>query len=113
MATLILATGNEHKVEEIRGILGERFHYLTLIDFPNAPKVVEDAGSFAGNATKKALELTKWLAKTQPAISQLKGGEDVFVLADDSGLEVEALNGAPGIHSARFAVLDQRNATNS
>ncbi len=104
--TLIIATRNAHKVQEIRAILSEQFRYLTLKDFPGAPDVVEDAATFAGNATKKAVELARWLAKLSPSTlnSQLS---TAFVLADDSGLEVDALAGAPGVHSARFAALDQ------
>lgn len=106
MITLVIATGNAHKVGEIRAILGEQFGYRTLKDFPGAPAVVEDAGTFAGNATKKAVEIAKWLGASRippPA----------FVLADDSGLEVDALRGAPGVHSARFAALDTGEASNS
>ena len=54
MVILLIATRNAHKAVEIRTILGERFHYLTLQNFPNAPETVEDAETFAGNATKKA-----------------------------------------------------------
>ncbi len=61
MTTLLIATRNAHKVGEIQAILGARFHYLTLNEFPGAPKVVEDAETFAGNAAKKAVELAKWL----------------------------------------------------
>ena len=61
MTTLIIATRNAHKVEEIRGILGANFQFLTLQDFPDAPAVIEDAGTFAGNSTKKAVELARWL----------------------------------------------------
>jgi XTP/dITP diphosphohydrolase len=103
MTTLLIATRNRHKVEEIRAILGARFHFLTLDDFPAAPKVVEDAETFAGNATKKAVELARWLAR----LSIVTRHPSLFVLADDSGLEVDALNGAPGVHSARFAALDK------
>lgn len=103
MTTLIIATRNAHKVEEIRNILGANFQFLTLRDFPNAPVVVEDANSFAGNATKKAVELAKWLGGQSP-MSRVQG--PAFVLADDSGLEVDALNGAPGVHSARFAAME-------
>ncbi len=53
MTTILIATRNAHKVEEIRAILGGQFQFLTLKDFPNAPAVVEDADTFAGNATKK------------------------------------------------------------
>jgi XTP/dITP diphosphohydrolase len=107
MTTLIIATRNAHKVEEIRGILGAQFHFLTLRDFPNAPTVIEDAHTFAGNATKKAVELANWLRNPQSAI------RNPFALADDSGLEVDALGGAPGVHSARFAALDSGAAGNS
>ena len=104
MTTLIIATRNAHKVEEIRGILGAQFQFLTLRDFPNAPAVIEDADTFAGNSTKKAWELARWLA-SQPATFNLQPST-AFVLADDSGLEVDALHGVPGVHSARFAALD-------
>jgi len=105
MTTLLIATRNAHKVGEIRAILGAQFQWLTLNDFPAAPPVVEDADTFAGNAAKKAVELATWLA----ANSKLKTQNSKlnFVLADDSGLEVDVLNGAPGVHSARFAALDK------
>jgi XTP/dITP diphosphohydrolase len=100
MSVILIATRNAHKVSEIQAVLGKQFQYLTLKDFPHAPKVIEDADTFAGNAAKKAVELAKWVAarETQPAPD--------FVLADDSGLEVDALNGAPGVFSARFAAMD-------
>lgn len=111
VVTLVVATRNTHKVGEIRAILGERFRCITLNDFSGVPKVVEDASTFAGNATKKAVELARWLA----GISDFKGriSNSCFVLADDSGLEVDALDGAPGVHSARFAALDAGRAGNS
>jgi XTP/dITP diphosphohydrolase len=108
MTTLIIATRNTHKVEEIRAILGPEHRYLTLRDFPGAPAVVEDAETFAGNATKKAVELAHWLRTTAASIEP-----PAWVLADDSGLEVDALHGAPGAHSARFAALDTGAAGNS
>ncbi len=101
---LIVATRNAHKAGEIRAILGDGFRYRTLTDFPNAPNAQEDAGTFAGNATKKAVHLARWLSETQNSKFKIQNS---FVLADDSGLEVDALNGAPGIHSARFAALEQ------
>lgn len=106
--SLLIATRNAHKVGEIRAILGKDIPCLSLNDYPGAPRVVEDAGTFAGNATKKAVELARWLA-SRP---QFESG-NLFVLADDSGLEVDALNGAPGIHSARFAALDRGGSGNS
>ena len=104
MTTLLIATRNRHKVGEIRALLGEQFDYRTLQDFPGAPAVVEDADTFAGNATKKAVELANWLVSgsINHQLSAIN-----YVLADDSGLEVDALGGAPGVHSARFAALDQ------
>ena len=110
MTTLIIATRNPHKVEEIRGILGAKFHFLTLRDFPDAPAVVEDANTFAGNSTKKAVELARWLS-VQSSEFKVQGSK--FVLADDSGLEVDALDGAPGVHSARFAAPDTGAPGNS
>ena len=100
--TLLLATRNAHKVDEIRAILGHNFRFLTLDDFPAAPKVVEDADTFAGNATKKAVELAKWFSCHPSLVTRHS-----FVLADDSGLEANALGGKPGVHSARFAALDR------
>lgn len=110
MQTLLIATRNAHKVTEIRAILGKRFQFLTLKDFPNAPEVIEDAETFEGNATKKAVELARWLSSCQPRLVET---HDIFVMADDSGLEVDALGGKPGVHSARFAALDAGKIGNS
>ena len=109
-SSLLIATRNAHKAGEIHAILGGGFRLLTLTDFPAAPTVVEDAPTFAGNATKKAVELAKWLAGSQPSTLNL---QPLFVLADDSGLEVDALNGAPGVHSARFAAADSAKSGNT
>ena len=100
MTRVVVATRNGHKLQEIRAILGQRLHYLALNDFPDAPETVEDADTFASNAMKKAIELAQWLATH--SILDLRPSA-VFVLADDSGLEVDALKGAPGVYSARFA----------
>jgi XTP/dITP diphosphohydrolase len=104
---LLIATRNKHKVEEIKGILGHAIDYLTLSDFSSAPEVVEDAPNFAGNATKKSVSLANWIA------GQGNPRSIEYVLADDSGLEVDALKGAPGVHSARFAALDSGVPGNS
>ena len=93
MTQLVIATRNAHKIREIRAILGDRFHYLTLDDFPRAPETIEDAGTFAGNATKKAVELARWLAHAKPTTLNPQLSTH-YVLADDSGLEVDALNRA-------------------
>lgn len=95
MTDLVLATRNAHKVREIREILGDGFRVRSLNEFPAAPELIEDADTFAGNATRKATQLAAWLRKP-----------GVFVLADDSGLEVDALHGAPGVRSARFAASE-------
>ncbi|HEY1716674.1 MAG TPA: non-canonical purine NTP pyrophosphatase [Verrucomicrobiae bacterium] len=105
MTTLLLATRNAHKADEIRAILACNFRHITLNDFSGAPKVVEDAETFAGNATKKAVALANWLAANSKL--KIKNSKPDFVLADDSGLEVDALDGAPGVHSARFAALEK------
>ena len=87
---IVLATRNKKKVEEIRRITaGLPIAVLSLDDFPGCPDVVEDRDTFEGNATKKAAEVARFTGK--PALS------------DDSGLEVDALGGAPGVYSARYA----------
>jgi XTP/dITP diphosphohydrolase len=105
MRTLILATRNIHKVEEIQKILGSVVRCRSLAEFPGAPLLIEDGATFAENATRKAVQLANWLCDQRSA--------DGSVLADDSGLEVDALNGAPGVHSARFAALDSGAEGNS
>ena len=112
MTTLLIATRNAHKVGEIRAILGAQFQFLTPNDFPNAPKVVEDADTFAGNAAKKAVALARWLVEKHSTFN-IQHSTPNFVLADDSGLEVDALNGAPGVHSARFAAMDSAKSGNT
>jgi XTP/dITP diphosphohydrolase len=87
---LVLATRNPHKLEEIRSILNtEQLDVCSALDFPDLPETIEDRDTLEGNAVKKAVELCE--ATGLPA------------LADDSGLEVEALNGEPGVYSARWA----------
>ncbi len=88
--TLVLATANRHKFAEMRLALGPLpLRILSLADFPEAPEVEEDADDYAGNARKKAVACRA--ATGYPS------------LADDSGLEVDALGGAPGVRSKRFA----------
>lgn len=87
---IVLATRNKKKIEEIRRIIvGLPITILSLDNFPDCPETVEDRDTFEGNAVKKAVEVCRCAGK--PA------------LADDSGLEVDALGGAPGVYSARYA----------
>ena len=96
---LIIASNNAHKLEEIKAILGDSFEeILSLREAGIEHETVEDGATFAENATKKARE-----------IMQLSG---CCALADDSGLCVDALGGAPGIYSARFAGEHGNDAAN-
>jgi XTP/dITP diphosphohydrolase len=114
MTTLFIATRNAHKVGEIAAILGAGFECRSLLtEFPDAPPVVEDADTFSGNALKKAESLSAWLGSSTATQRATLGTTRAYVLADDSGLEVDALGGAPGIHSARFAAVDSSQAGNS
>jgi XTP/dITP diphosphohydrolase len=110
MTDVVIATRNAHKVAEIRAMLGANFSIHSQNDFPGAPPVVEDALTFAGNAAKKAEGLAVWLEAHPPAALM---GRPFYVLADDSGLEVDVLGGAPGVHSARFASDDLGGTANS
>ena len=92
MVRLLLATRNAHKTREFAEILGKDFAVSDLSSVQGAPEIKETGGSFEENATLKAL-----------AVSQLRSASSGLVVADDSGLEVDALNGAPGIYSARYA----------
>ena len=93
MAYIVVATGNQHKVEEYKELLADQNVELkSLKDYPNCPEVVEDGTTFAENAAKKAVEVCRYC--------------DVPAFADDSGLEVEALGGEPGIYSSRYADSD-------
>lgn len=112
MSTLVVATHNRHKTEEIAAVLGDFFDHVTDLatlaeqhGSASAPEPEENADTFEGNARIKAQA-----AAIAPAISEL--GDDVWVLADDSGLEAEALAGRPGIFSARFAGEDATDADN-
>lgn len=92
---LVIATGNPGKIRDFAGILGEtRFQYRSLkdIDFEEEPD--ENAETFEGNATIKARATARFLNRR---------GISAWVVADDSGIEVSTLNGAPGVHSARYA----------
>lgn len=86
---LVFATNNAHKLEEVRQILGDRFEVLSLSDINCHEDIPETGDTFQDNALQKARYVKEHY------------GYDCF--ADDTGLEVKALGGAPGVHSARYA----------
>lgn len=93
---LVFATNNAHKLDEISSILGEKVELLSLKDIHCHVDIPETADTLEGNAMLKAEYIYK------------NYGLDCF--ADDTGLEVEALNGAPGVYSARYAGGEGHNA---
>ena len=93
MAFIVAATGNQHKLAEYAQLLADQdIEVKSLNDYPNYPEPEENGSSFAENASIKAAAASKYC--------------DVPAFADDSGLEVEALDGAPGIYSSRYAPTD-------
>ena len=86
---LVFATNNKHKLQEVRDIVGDRVEVLSLADIDCYDDIPETADTLQGNALIKARHIYE------------KYGLDCF--ADDTGLEVEALDGAPGVYSARYA----------
>lgn len=100
---LLLATNNAHKAQEIRAILKDRFsEIVTMRDAGIEFEVEEDGATFRENALKKAVETLAFAGDRFDA-----------VLADDSGLCVDALNGAPGVYSARFSGEAHNDAANN
>lgn len=94
---IIIATKNAGKIDEFKGLFSNYFENIySLLDFDSTPKIVEEGSTFEENAIQKAKIVSTFFNKT--------------VLADDSGLIVEALDGEPGIYSARYA---EENSTNS
>ena len=89
MRTLLVATANSHKTKEIRAILGQGYDVSDLKSHPELPEVEETGTTFLENAALKAIEISQ----------QVEG----LILSDDSGLEVDALGGEPGVYSARYA----------
>jgi len=98
MRQLVVATRNKHKTREFEHILGSDFAVRDLSGEPEAPVIEETGKTFAENAILKALGISK----------RIPG----LVVADDSGLEVDALNGAPGVYSARYAGTNATDAQN-
>lgn len=91
---LVFATNNAHKIAEVRAILGDRRQILSLEEIGCHEKIPETAGSIEGNALQKA----RWVSQRF----------DCDCFADDTGLEVEALGGEPGVMSARYAQANGR-----
>jgi XTP/dITP diphosphohydrolase len=89
MREIVIATNNKHKVEEIRSVLGERIKIITLSELGCREDIPETGETLEENARQKARYIWE------------KYGKDCF--ADDTGLMVEALDGKPGVYSARFA----------
>ncbi len=96
---VVLATGNKGKVKEfsklLEGVFGK---VISLSDLDSPPEVIEDGPTFRDNALKKAREIAEYSKK--------------LTLADDSGLEVDGLDGRPGIYSARYSGEGATNKTN-
>ena len=99
MKNMTVATGNSHKTQEIRAMLGDAYEVTDLKSYPELPEVEETGATFLENATLKAVQ-----------ISEQIGG---LVLSDDSGLEVDVLHGAPGVHSARYAGVHGDDTANN
>jgi XTP/dITP diphosphohydrolase len=98
MRKLLVATRNSHKTRELRELLGQGFELEDLTSHPEIPEVHETGTTFEENATMKALAVSKCCSE--------------IVMADDSGLEVDTLDGEPGVYSARYAgakASDQQN----
>lgn len=96
---LIVATRNAHKTAEIRSMIGDRYEVVDVTAFPGLPEIEETGTTFLQNATLKA----EGISREVPGI----------VLSDDSGLEVDALGGAPGVGSSSFGGEEGNHARNN
>lgn len=93
MSHIVVATANAHKVEEYRRLLdGQDVELMSLADYPGYPEIEENGTTFAENASIKAAAASSYC--------------EAAAFADDSGLEVEALDGRPGVYSSRYAASD-------
>ncbi len=100
MTRLVVATRNRGKLDEIRAILASLpVEVASLADYPEIEPIEEDGATFEANAVKKALHVA--------------ASTGHLTLADDSGIEVDALDGAPGVHSARFAGPEATDEANN
>ena len=95
---LVFATNNKHKLEELQAILGDQFTLLSLKDIECFDEIPEEQPTLEGNASQKAYYIYDKL------------GMNCF--ADDTGLEIKALNGEPGVYSARYAGEDKNSEAN-
>src|SRR6476659_286286 len=101
MKHILIATSNPGKIRDFAGAASHHgIEVAAIPNFSSLPSVIEDGSTFEANARKKA-----------EAYSRYVPGE--IVIADDSGLEVEALGGAPGVHSARYAADEPHAAENN
>ena len=98
---IFLATGNKHKIDEIKSIFKnvKDIEIISIKDGIEIPEVVEDGDTFEANSAKKALEIAKFTG--------------MITIADDSGLCVDALNGEPGVYSARYSGEGATDASNN
>lgn len=110
-ATLVIASSNAHKVQELAQMLERASvgaELCSMQSFGTPPEVAETAPDFAGNAALKSEAIAAWIANQQGCPAG-----PCWVLADDSGLCVHALNNAPGVRSARFSGPDATDAKNN
>ncbi len=97
---LVVATKNKKKLQEIKDILaGLDLRIVSLADYPDSPRIVENGRTFKANAVKKAAKIARATGK--------------LTLGEDSGLCVDALGGAPGIYSSRFSGKDKSDLKNN
>ncbi|MDO7267642.1 XTP/dITP diphosphatase [Shouchella clausii] len=89
MNELVVATKNKGKLADFQTLFTDRYIVKSLYDYPEVPEIIEDGDTFRENAAKKAETLAAYLQKP--------------VIADDSGLLIDALGGKPGVYSARYA----------
>ena len=96
---ILVASTNPGKLKELREMLGGDIEWVGLSDFPNVGEIEEDGKTFAENARKKAIGYAKTTG--------------LWTLADDSGLVIDALDGQPGVKSARFSGDKETNTRTS
>jgi len=100
MPELVIATKNKKKLKEIKELLGDFDLKITsLADYPETPRIIENGKTFKENAVKKAVKIARFTGK--------------LAMGEDSGLCVDALNGKPGIYSARFAGKEKSDLKNN